>query len=252
MANDYSEDDCLEAWEFENGANLGEGSKGAIDLTNTNVTQDSVNFKVGLNAALSNASTDKLSIVDGSLPGDFPGKGTQRTFGVAFWMRPASVYLDNNSIFGHIASKYSVAGKRSWSVDQHNLDGTDRIRIVIGWSLGNNLESIYSEPQTFVSGQWYFVGVTYDPVTKNNHFRIWYNTEQTLSDSSSLGTQIMNIGDAAFTLFARDANGAAFEGQLDDASVWKRALSSRHIDDLRNGVYPGGDGVGAMMFGSDF
>jgi hypothetical protein len=233
MANDFSSDsNCLAVYNFADGA-LTTDDKGSNDLTATASApvSNTTDYKQGAcSADFEYGSNQGYYIADSSLPADWPLKNgtTNNTFSHTVWFRAES--FNSNAT---IIAKHS-SGKNSFLI----LCPVGGLRIYSGYSPGNSSE------YTTIGGaltaeQWYFLGVSIDG--KNLRMYLWDDTAGTATWASYVYPNDRNIEDAQFSVGIQ-ANGTAstgWDGELDEVTVWKVALSMSDFEAIRAGTFSG-------------
>ncbi len=209
-------------------------------------SSDAVNFKEGLLAA-SNAQTAtvKFARADGSLQADYPGRNgtTNRTFSIALWARPTA--LDTS----YVAGKWSSADNtRSFLL---GMTGS-RWQLLIGYNGGTSTETFTASTLTLGTDRWYFLCTTYDGTSKAKRIWIWDEDAESTTNTTTGGTETMNIEGADFTVMNQTDSADSFQGQVDEVSVWSRVLTLPEIIDLKNGVFAPSSIGQFMMISKDY
>ena len=250
MANDFSGDANVRAvFNLEDGA-LGTDSSGNGEvLTNVSVESDQVNFRQGSACGKTSAAFRSLYRVDTDLTADFPGKNgtSNRTFSVCGW-----VYQPSND-FAWLAAKWGGTGfnTRSWGVAIRD-DGGFFVTLLLGYAGGTSAEIVKHSGVVIGTNKWYHFGVTYDGVTRAWRIRVWDQHGRSVTESTGTAVQTITVDDARFSIFADHGGSGGLIGNLDEIVIWDRVISADEIDEVRQGIFGGANGVGAMMLGSAF
>jgi len=253
MANDIT--DAVMLSNFEDGALLED------DLISTNwnentgnysgtVTADTTAYMQGAASAKFYATTINdiiyappwLTLADGDLPSNFPGKTTGDSFTVCFWKR---VSISTNST---LQAGPSRVGKYVWEVKSDVVDGdvpTFNLQLLL--RVPNLVWCTHAS--TLSVNTWYHIAATYDGTTGN--YRLSLATAGGTVGTDVTGTTATMIGSAAAMSVYGHSHGAANASPLiqetltqtthiDELAVWTSALTTDDIGDIRSGVYGGG------------
>lgn len=226
--NDFNLDSaCVAVWNLEPSA-LTVDSKGGNDFSSNNgVTSDSSEYKQGLGSGFFESSNyDYLKLTDTELDAGFPYKvgSNQYTFSFCCWFRP------NN--LGSIQALFSKDGESLFSIAAELLS-TSRIRFYFSYGAGTE---DYIHGATLEEDKWYHLALTYDDNTQD--YRIRIHDENGSIGIDKVGTTtnqpIIRAGD-----FSLGNNNLlqGFDGNIDEAVMFTKALSISEIDQIWSGIY---------------
>jgi RHS repeat-associated protein len=198
-------------WKFD------ESSGNASDATGTNAltNQGSATFGTGKinNAAQLNGTSQYFSVTDNSTlhPAQFT---------IAAWFKSSS-FAAGQPI---IEKDYNGTWSQPYLSFMIRIDSASSIEY--GLSNGTTYTNSSYAGATLSTGTWYHVAETYDGAT----VRLYLNGSQvdSFAYSSAVGysTGNFNVG--------HNAGGQFFNGSIDEAGLWSRALSAGEITELYN------------------
>jgi len=241
MANDFSNaGSCLSVFNQEVGA-IEIDSKGVNTLTNVNgVTSDISNYKQGSASGVYDAyASTSLSRADSDLTDNFPHKDgkTNFDFSVTAWFRWTLPYgYPNPYVF--IWSK-SVAGLQTWTglgLLSSGGDAAFRVRFTGG-------TQAISKSANSVLDRWYHITSTYDHTARLMRMYVYDSVSATVvfnNTRSTGGLGDLILGAQPFTVGNASADGSytkGWTGNLDEVTVWTRALTTDEIDEIIAGTY---------------
>jgi hypothetical protein len=219
---------------------------------------DSFTFKVNDGQIDSNTATVSISVSDAPAGGyhydpsfvatgsnyhEVPSSSSLQIpkFTVAAWFKTSKTYTTE----GMILTKGGIGTDTSRQNMNYGLWITSAQKIVGGFETSSGTDKFVTSPSTYNNGQWHFGAVTYDGTSVKLYVDgAQVGTLSTTSSPETSGTLPVRIG----------ANSLAvnkfFTGNLDEARVWNRALSSQEIIDAFNGNINNAGQVLYVPFGS--
>ena len=230
MANDFSGDaSCKALWRFEAGG-LTTDSKSTNTLTNNGATEETTNHMEGsCAAALASASSQNLSIADGSLASGFPLKSgdTTKIATFAFWFRPTT-------LVGSMISKWNYAGS---DITLNILINGSKFRVTCAHTSGQS--SNYYDYLTLTATRKYHAVVSLDGVNKLLYVWIYDNTAGVLYTYVTAMTNVLRVGTADLGIGCEMAATKTnfFNGVIDEVVVLNRLVSSVEAGKIRLGTY---------------
>jgi len=218
-------------------------SKGSNHLTDWGVDDDAVNYKQGVHSGdWEYSNGDGAVRLDADLSAGFPWKSgtTNYSFSCTCWVRPESIS----------SSYYYIPWSKNMTVwgGGHDLAlfGTNQCFRV---QLDKGIYGVQSPSVTVTPGQWYFTACTWDGATGAGRLYMWDDTAQAIlvnatqtSAPATYGYPLCTAGgwcvgtnDVLMT-FARP-----YDGNIDEMTVWNRALSETDIGKIKDGTYTYGN-----------
>jgi len=229
--NDFSSDSsCKAVWNFDSGALITD-SKGTNTLTNSNVVEDTSDYKQGGCSASFPTGSQLFTIADADLDSGFPLKSgdTNKKFTMCFWFK----HTDNDAFY--IYSKYDT-GK--FSVRVGGLTSTSNyIFFQIGYNFGNSGETVQLFNGNINNNIWYHVGLTLDDSTKAWTARLWDDSGEDLYTDSGTFVNNINVENSLLQIGRYSTFGV--DGNMDEFVVFDRVLDGDAIDAIRNQIYSG-------------
>jgi len=207
----------LKAWyKFQSNA---DDSHGSFDGTATGITWVSDSWKLGTGAYSFNGSSSVVT-TDQRVNGLHDGTGGS----ITFWVKKNS-HAENDIIFATHNASGSGAGIEVKFNSSGNIKSTTTNNSS-GWVDTTSTTALANDT-------WYHVAVTLDTDTK---YRIYING--TLETTGSAFTPRTGDSSQAYTIGDNPSSGGWFDGDLDDMSIWSRALSATEISALVNTTLP--------------
>ena len=201
----------LVAWyKLESNANDSQGSNNG---TATNITFVSDAYKLGTGAYAFNGSSSVVT-TDQRVNGLHDGTGGS----ITFWVKKNS-HADNDIIY----ATHNASGSGAGIEVKFNSSGN--IKSTTTNSSGGWVDT--TSTTALANDTWYHVAVTLDTDTK---YRIYING--TLETTGSAFTPRTTTSSQAYTIGDNPSSGGWFDGELDDMSIWSRALTATEIETL--------------------
>jgi hypothetical protein len=235
MANDFSGDgSCKALWRFEAGG-LTTDSKSTNTLTNNGATEETTNHMEGsCAAALASASSQYLSIVDGSLVSGFPLKSgdTTKIGTIAFWFRPAT--LPGSGVYMGLVTKWDYTGS---NISLSILLTNSKFRVACAFTSGQTYNPY--DYLTLTAGRKYHATVSIDGVNKLLYVWIYDNTAGVLYSYVTAMTNVLRVVNADFAIGCEKGTAASnfFNGVIDEVVVLNRMVNEIEAVKLRSGTY---------------
>ena len=231
--------DCLGYYLFESGA-LTTNSAGCEGVTCTNtldITGGSpvvstgsqwTDFVEGAGSVDYEHDDNDYYGITGTV--DNYGIASSNEFSITAWVKLESSETDRGYIMIKAAADKKMlvlgvngAGKAFFNYDEDDDDTYD---------------GPITHGSTTTDGQWYFVAFTWDGTDSGAYrLHVYGHTE-----ASTIGADL--TGTVTLTNLDQDANwiwggqaGYSVDGLMDEVTVWDRALSTTHIDQIRAGTY---------------
>ena len=229
---------CAAYWRFEAGA-LGSDSVGTNHLSVRGPQANTSDFIEGQASAEFPGGTARLSCGDSSLDAGFPMKsdGINKDITTIQWIKFSELGPHVNEFWG----KYKD-GNVVYRLSVHN-DG--RVRISSGYEGGFVNQEADWFPTPVEPDRWYFIASTYQYSDRSYRLQIYDYTAGDFLDDDLTGNFEYDIvvgdpGDGYFTLsFASES--FSFRGLMDACIVFNRALSVQELEDIRLGMFGGGN-----------
>ena len=241
MANDFSNaGSCISVYNQEVGA-LGVDSKGTDTLTNTGIISDITNYRQGSASAVYHAHENtSLSRLDSDLTDNFPLKygKTNYDFSFTWWARWTSEYGYPNPYMCFWAKAY-----QSWNYHQStNVSSSSGfIRFVMPFP--GFTYSVVQCTIGMVYDRWYHISTTYDHTEGIMRLYIYDDVLATVifnntANTSAKGAPLITThGFRIGHIDATDILVQGFIGNIDEFTVWTRALTTDEIDVIIAGTY---------------
>lgn len=238
-SNDFASDDnCVALFNVELGAETTD-SKGSNTLTNDLMDAAPLDLHQGNQATQCAAASDALYITNADCSADMPGKGGT-TWSAGIWFMPTVVTGTNHTMVG----KSVTAGDlESWQVWRNST----RIQISIGYNSGADTE-VFSDTGTILATfVWYYIGCTYDPVSKAWRIRIYDTMAKTWAETTGTGSETMVTSAARFGIGDGEDDSLGALGYYDEIAIFKDVLTADEIDALAFGTYSAASAGGARL-----
>jgi predicted MPP superfamily phosphohydrolase len=204
---------------------------------------DNFTFKVNDGQVDSNTATISLSVSDTPVGGyhydpSFVATGSNYhevqsssslqipKFTVAAWFKTSKTYTTE----GIILTKGGIGSDTSGQNMNYGLWMTSAQKIAGGFETSTGVDNFVTSPSTYNNGQWHHGAVTYDGTAVKLYVDgVQVGTLSTTSSPETSGALPVRVG----------ANSRAidkfFTGNLDEALIWNRALTTQEIVDTFNG-----------------
>ena len=203
----------LQVWLPLNGELINQGLDGQV-LTNSNVTLNATNGKIGAYCASFNGSSSRLSATYTT-----PVPLTQGT--LACWAKFNSFPASN--AYGTIIRYGNTTGYQNCRLGLY-LEYTNRINVIInGSTVGQN---IYTH--SLSTGVWYHLCATFDGTI----VKLYLNGEQVLSKTATKGSATADVSQ----LDIGGTNASFLNGYLNDVRIYDHALSVKEVEELAKGL----------------
>ena len=199
------------------------------DGTNSNITLDTTNEKLGTGCYDFNGSTSR-SVTSVKFNGLHDGTGGS----ISFWMRPrnmSSIHGNGDIIFDSMAT--SAANGTGISI---LIKNTSLLRLNYTTSSNAWFTDINSTT-TFSDNTWYHVVITFGSNTVNLYIN---GSQEDTATFSNPNTSASN-GDFVIGSHSTDPSSYGYyDGLLDDTGIWNRVITSSEVTSLYN------SGTGAL------
>ncbi|MBI1375570.1 MAG: prepilin-type N-terminal cleavage/methylation domain-containing protein [Phycisphaera sp.] len=136
------------------------------------------------------------------------------SFSIGCWVKPRNV---GTNWAGFLSKSAKIGGSRVFWFGQHATDGMIRF----GVYLNNTNETPLDANVGLKNGEWQHVAASYD-----GHFQKIYYNGQLIATSPDRNTPLLD-GDSQFWIGKSTATG--FDGLIDDAFVYERALTDEEV-----------------------
>jgi hypothetical protein len=199
------------------------------DGTNSNITLDTTNEKLGTGCYDFNGSTSR-SVTSVKFNGLHDNTGGS----ISFWMRPrnmSSIHVNGDYIFDSMAT--SAANGTGISIAIKN---TSLLRVNFTTSSNAWFTDINSTT-TFSNNTWYHVVMTFG----SNTVKLYINGSQ--EDTATFSNPNTNASNGNFVIGRHSTDPSSYgyyDGLLDDTGIWNRVLTSSEVTSLYN------SGTGAL------
>ena len=199
------------------------------DGTNSNITLDTTNEKLGTGCYDFNGSTSR-SVTSVKFNGLHDGTGGS----ISFWMRPrnmSSIHGNGDIIFDSMAT--SAANGTGISIAIKN---TSLLRVNFTTSSNQWFTDINSTTQ-FANNTWYHVVMTFG----SNTVKLYINGSQ--EDTATFSNPNTNASNGNFVIGSHSTDPSSYgyyDGLLDDTGIWNRVITSSEVTSLYN------SGTGAL------
>ena len=199
------------------------------DGTNSNITLDTTNEKLGTGCYDFNGSTSR-SVTSVKFNGLHDNTGGS----ISFWMRPrnmSSIHGNGDYIFDSMAT--SAANGTGISIAIKN---TSLLRVNFTTSSNAWFTDINSTT-TFSNNTWYHVVMTFG----SNTVKLYINGSQ--EDTATFSNPNTNASNGNFVIGRHSTDPSSYgyyDGLLDDTGIWNRVLTSSEVTSLYN------SGTGAL------
>jgi len=213
-------DNLVSYWKLDESSGNAADSVGSNTLTNTNSATYSAG-KINNGVAVARASSQYLTITDATQSGlDITG-----SLSFSFWMKPSS-QADARAIF----AKYNTTGNQM--AYQFRVGASSGLAFWADLSSnGSAVTQVQGGTVTWNNGTWY-------------HIVFVYTASAGTVDCYSNGSNITTLSGFPTSLFNSSANfnlgvgllagGEYFDGMIDEAGIWSRALTSTEVTELYN------------------
>ena len=199
------------------------------DGTNSNITLDTTNEKLGTGCYDFNGSTSR-SVTSVKFNGLHDNTGGS----ISFWMRPrnmSSIHGNGDYIFDSMAT--SAANGTGISIAIKN---TSLLRVNFTTSSNGWFTDINSTTQ-FANNTWYHVVMTFG----SNTVKLYINGSQ--EDTATFSNPNTNASNGNFVIGRHSTDPSSYgyyDGLLDDTGIWNRVITSSEVTSLYN------SGTGAL------
>ena len=199
------------------------------DGTNSNITLDTTNEKLGTGCYDFNGSTSR-SVTSVKFNGLHDNTGGS----ISFWMRPrnmSSIHGNGDIIFDSMAT--SAANGTGISIAIKN---TSLLRVNFTTSSNQWFTDINSTTQ-FANNTWYHVVMTFG----SNTVKLYINGSQ--EDTATFSNPNTNASNGNFVIGSHSTDPSSYgyyDGLLDDTGIWNRVITSSEVTSLYN------SGTGAL------
>ena len=193
------------------------------DGTNSNITLDTTNEKLGTGCYDFNGSTSR-SVTSVKFNGLHDNTGGS----ISFWMRPrnmSSIHANGDYIFDSMAT--SAANGTGISIAIKN---TSLLRVNFTTSSNGWFTDINSTTQ-FANNTWYHVVMTFG----SNTVKLYINGSQ--EDTATFSNPNTNASNGNFVIGRHSTDPSSYgyyDGLLDDTGIWNRVITSSEVTSLYN------------------
>ncbi|MFC1603893.1 hypothetical protein ACFL5F_02595, partial [Planctomycetota bacterium] len=229
---------CAAYWRFEEGA-LGSDSVGTNHLSVVGPQANTNDFIEGGASAEFSGSADRLQCLDSYLDPGFPMKsdGINKDITTIQWIKFSELGPNVNEFWGKHKDGNVVYRLSAYD------DGM--IRISSGYEGGYINQETDWFPTPVQTDRWYFIASTYQYSDRSYRVQIYDYTADDFLDDDLTGNfeYDINVGDVGdgFLVLSYPSSTFSFKGLMDACIVFNRTLSVQELEDIRLGMFGGGN-----------
>jgi len=245
-------------WKFDEASGTsaadatGNGNTGTLTSSNASFVAGEINNAI----SLSNVNTTSGGLVAAANPSNF-AFAFNHAFTLAAWVYHSNSNTRESDIMGKENPANSWQGYSFWIPASGANNGNNSLNVT--FSDGTNAKTASTNTNSLTANTWHHVVETYDGSGSINGVKVYVDAVNQSygtsgpggSPGSILVSQPLQIGGDGDGDGSSDSGCCTFNGKIDDARVYNRALSSTEVTQLYNATstsYPTGGVEGDLVY----